>query len=591
MEFSKLCKVFDTLEETRSRLELTKLLAQLFEEVDKSEIKKVVYLCQGRISPAHTGIELGMGEKLAEQAISLASGSKVEDVEKSYRKTGDLGDTAEQLLKNRTQRSLAHTALTVLKVYDNFYKIATISGTGSQENKIKLLAELLVNSQETESKTIVRFVIGKLRLGIAEATILDAFSVMETGTKDLRQQLERPFNLTSDLGLVAEMFYKEGLKGIEKLKPIPFSPIRPALAERLLDAEAIIEKIGKCAVEAKYDGFRIQCHKKGNEVKLYSRKQEPMTHMFPDIVGAIREQIKAKEAIFEGEAIAFDEATQTYLPFQTTITRKRKHGVDEKAKEIPLHLFVFELLYADGVDYTSQPYEDRRKKLEKMIAPGKIVMPSRIIMVEKPKQLAEFFDECVANGLEGIIAKDLSAPYTAGARKFAWIKLKRSYQGSLADTLDVVIVGFYRGLGKRTQFGFGGLLTAIYDDKNDKFRTIAKVGTGFTEEQMAWFNKELSKLSTKSKPNNVDSVIEPDIWVQPKMVITVNADEITRSPTHTCGKKEKNGEEKDGEGLALRFPRMQQIREDKNARDATTEKEVIKLYELQKEKRTEVGEA
>lgn len=586
MEFALLCSVFDEMEKTRSRLELTKLLAGLFEETSKSEAKKVVYLCQGRISPPHTGIELGIGEKLAEEAIARVAGISAKEVEKSYKQTGDMGNSAEQLLAKKAQKALASEKLTVEKVYENFEKIATAGGQGSQDWKIKLLTELLSNARGTESKTIIRFVTGKQRLGIAEPTILDAFSVMKTGTKELRIKLDRAFNLTSDLGLVAEIFCKEGLKGVEKIKPIPFSPIRPALAERLPDGATIIEKIGKCVVEAKYDGFRIQCHKKGEKVELYSRKQEPMTHMFPDIVRAIREQIKAREIIFEGEAIAFDEATQTYLPFQTTITRKRKHDVEAKAKEIPLHLFVFELLYIDGTDYTNLPYQERRQKLEKIIGEGKIIMPAQIIMAENAKQLEKFFDQCVENGLEGIIGKDLKAPYTAGARKFAWIKLKRSYQGNLADTLDVVIIGFYHGRGKRTQFGFGGLLTAVYAEKEDKFKTIAKVGTGFTEEQMSWFNNELSKIAIRTKPTDVDSVLEPDVWVEPKMVITVNADEITRSPTHTCGKKEK-----EGEGLALRFPRMEKIREDRNARDATTENEVEKMFKLQGQNRTAVGEA
>ncbi len=575
MEFSRVCAVFDTMEQTSSRLQLTDLLAKLFQETEESEAKHLAYLCQGRISPSHTGIELGMGEKFAQQAISIASGTSVVEIEKLYKKSGDLGDTAQQVLAKRTQRSLTQKQLTVSKVYDNFYKISTIRGQGSQETKIKLLAELLVNSKDTEPKTIVRFVTGKLRLGIAEPTILDALSVLKTGTKELRASLERAYNLTSDLGLVVELFYKKGLTAIEDIKPISFNPIRPALAERLPDATAIIEKIGECVVEAKYDGFRLQCHKQGNKVEIYSRKQEPMTHMFPDLVQAIKGQIRPKEIIFEGEAIAYDEDTQSFLPFQTTITRKRKHGVTAKAKEIPLVLFAFELLYADGVDYTQKPFHERRKMLEKIIKSGKVIKPSKTITAKEPKQLQEFFDECVSNGLEGIIAKDLNAPYVAGARKFTWIKLKRSYQGNLVDTIDAVVIGFYRGKGKRTEFGFGGLLTAVYDENKQTFKTIAKVGTGFTEEQMQWFNDTLSKNIVKEKPRNVDSVLEPDLWVQPKLVVTLTADEITRSPTHTCAKKEN-------EGLALRFPRLTQIREDKKPTDATTENEVITLFKMQK---------
>ncbi len=579
MEFSKVCRVFDAMEETSSRLKITDLLADLLKETDKSEVKQLIYLCQGKIAPSHAGIELGMGEKFAEQAISIASGASVEEVENLYRKTGDLGDAAQALLEKRTQTSLTQQSLTISKVYNNFYKIATISGKGSQETKIKLLAELLVNSKASESKTIVRFVTGRLRLGTAEATILDALSVLKTGTKELRTSLERAYNLTSDLGLVAELFYSRGLTAVEEIKPQPFNPIRPALAERLPDAQAIIKKIGEAIVEAKYDGFRLQCHKQGEKVAIYSRKQEPMTHMFPDLVEAIKKNIKAENAILEGEAIAFDEELQTFLPFQTTITRKRKHDVKEKAKEIPLVLFVFELLYLDGVDLTQKPFCERRKQLEKIIKKGKIIMSSKTITAKTPDELQKFFEQSVENGLEGVIAKDQNAPYNAGARKFAWIKLKRSYQGNLADTIDAVVVGFYAGKGKRTEFGFGGLLTAVYDDKKDVFKTIAKVGTGFTEEQMQWLNDTLSKIATKQKPANVESKLTPDTWVTPQLVVTLTADEITVSPTHTCGLQTF----KNQDGLALRFPRLTQIRKDKNPRDATTEKEVINLFKIQKQ--------
>ncbi len=435
---------------------------------------------------------------------------------------------------------------------------------------------MLVNSHETEPKTLIRFVTGKLRLGVADPTILDALSVMRTGTKELRSDLERAYNLTSDLGLVSETFYKKGIDGIKQVKPTPFNPIRPALAERLPDAEAIIKKIGEVLAEAKYDGFRLQCHKKANEVAIYSRKQEPMTHMFPDIIEAIKKQVKTRSAILEGEAIAFDEDTQSFLPFQTTITRKRKHGVEAKAKQSPLILFAFELLYADGEDYTQKPFSERRKQLEKIISPGKIIRPSQTITAKSPEELSKFFDQCVENGLEGIIAKDPQALYTAGARKFAWIKLKRSYQGNLADTIDAVVIGFYRGRGKRTEFGFGGLLTAIYEEKKQVFKTIAKVGTGFSEEQMIWLNKKLSENLLKEKPGNVDSELVPDFWVKPNLVVTLTADEITRSPTHTCARRQ-------GEGLALRFPRLTEIREDKAPTDATTEREILKLFSMQKQ--------
>ncbi|MFH1106619.1 MAG: ATP-dependent DNA ligase [Candidatus Micrarchaeota archaeon] len=660
MDFSRLAGVFAKMEETASRLELAAELAKLFCEAKPSEARHLTYLCQGIVEPEFTGIQLGVGDKLAEQAVSKVSGKGVKEVEAAYRKTGDLGETAEALLAKKSQGMLAVQTLSTEKVYANFHRIATLSGGGSQDSKVGMLAELLANSSPQEAKAVIRFAQGSLRLGIGEPTMLDAlalvwllqdarectsvavgekshfirhggttvssakaglFLAVETDAKNedfgkvkknaeavlsgrreikaayagmeggkirldileekraRRETLERGFNLRSDLGLIAEMVCAGRAADVGKLEPAVFSPIRPALAERLLTPDDIVKKIGPCMAEGKYDGFRLQVHKKGREVRIFSRRQEPMTHMFPDVVEAVRAELHAGEAIFEGEAIAYDGKANRFLPFQVTIQRKRKHGVGEKARELPLLLFAFELLYADGKDYTRVPYGERRKALAALIHNGEgMLRLSEAVRVETGAQLQKFFEQCVGEGLEGIIAKDLRAPYTAGARKFAWIKLKKSY-GKLTDTFDLVVVGYYLGKGKRAQFEFGGLLCAVYDTAGRRFRSIAKVGTGFTEKEMQEFQAALEKLAVKERPANVDSVIGADVWVRPAMVIEVNADEISRSPTHSAGKKE--GSE---EGLALRFPRMVGLRKDKRPEDATTEEEVLEMYEMQRQR-------
>jgi len=605
MDFAYLAEIFARLETTTKRLELTDELAKLFANAQPSEVRILAYLCRGVLVPEHEGIQLGMGDKLCEQAIALVSGQPQKEVSALYRKTGDLGDAANILLEQKKQLSLGSSGLSVSKVYENFFKIATASGSGSQQHKIRLLAELLSNSRPQDAKIIVRFALGSLRLGIGEPTILDALSVARAGDKSLRPDLERAFNLRSDLGLVAETFLSKGIEQIKAITPKPFSPIRPALAERLPDAKAIIEKLGECAVEAKLDGFRLQVHKSGSQVKIFSRRQEPMTQMFPDLVEAVRLQVKEKEAIFEGEAIAFNESTGEFLPFQATIQRKRKHGVAEKTRELPLKLFVFEVLYLDGSDCTQLPYSQRRKLLEKMLgftkyqkqtgnnADKKTIAPASLKMCSTAEQLQAFFNECVGAGLEGIIAKDLNAPYTAGARKFAWIKLKRSYAGGLADTIDAVIIGYYLGKGKRTEFGFGGILTAVYSPSDGKFRSIAKVGTGFTEQEMTDYQKALEKLRVARKPVEVESLLEPDVWVTPSVVVTLTADELTRSPVHLAcagmlkkrlnpaGRADAGTNERNSEGLALRFPRLTALRTDKAPQDATTEEEILEMYEMQ----------
>jgi len=575
MDFSILAEAFEKLEVMDSRLAMTDILADLFKQVKNDEIKRVIYLLQGRVAPSFVPTEIGMGEKFVEQAIALSSGYKMQEVEKKFRDMGDLGLVAEALLSKKTQRSLFSKKLEVAEVYSVFYKIATVAGAGSQDMKIKLLAQLLNNSGPKEAKFLARIPLGMLRLGIGDPTILDAFSVKMGGDKKLREPLERAYNLCSDLGEVAEVLWKCGMKGIMKFKIRPGSPIRPALAERLPSAEEIIEKLGKCAIEAKYDGFRIQASKSGKNVQLFSRRQENTTHMFPEIVRAISE-LPQKEMIIEGEALSYNEHSGEYYPFQTTIQRKRKHDVGEMAKEFPLNLFVFDVLYAGGKDYTEEPFEKRRKILEKMIKPGKVLKHSEMIISDKAEELDEFFHDCISRGLEGIIAKDLHAPYVAGARKFAWIKLKRSYKGELSDTIDVVIVGYYKGAGIRAKFGFGGFLGAVYDEKEDMFKTITKCGSGFTEEQMVKLRDILDKIKLKNKPARVDSLLEPHVWTEPKYVVSIMADEITESPMHTAGRKKDTG-------YALRFPRMVSwIREDKKPEDATTVEEIIKMYKQQK---------
>lgn len=486
-----------------------------------------------------------------------------------------MGKVADLLLSEKRQQSLYSESLTVEKVYSTFYKIALSGGQGSQEVKIKALAELLNSATPKEARYIVRFPIGRLRLGIGDPTILDALSAYKKGDKSLRNDLERAYNLCSDLGLVAKTLF-ENEDEILKFRIKVFSPVRPALAERLTTAQEIIEKIGKCFIDSKYDGLRIQCHMKDGKIELFSRKLEPMTHMFPDVVEAIKKQIKAKEIIFEGEAVAYNEQTNEYLSFQLTMQRKRKYDVKEKAQEFPLRLFAFDLIYADNVDYTQMPFIKRREKLEKIIAKGDTISLSNGIVTEDPNELEKFFQNSFEKGLEGIIAKDLNAEYVAGARKFAWIKLKRSYRGELADTIDAVIAGYYLGKGRRAKFEFGGLLCAVYDEEEDMFRTIAKIGSGFSEDQMRELKEMLDRIKLDSKPARLDTVLKPDFFVELKYTVTIAADEITRSPMHTCGKKGETG-------YALRFPRMVgNVRFDKKAEDSTTVSEIIHLFEQQK---------
>jgi len=571
--FRDVAQALSEIEKISGRLEMTDVLAELFKKTSAEEIDKLVYIVQGIIAPPYEGIDLGLGEKFAIAAIASAAGYLRTEVEQNYKISGDMGLTAELLLRKKKQLSLSVKEMDILYIYNSFLKIAKMGGTGSQDLKIKYLTELLNNADAQEARFIIRFVLGRLRLGVGDPTILDALSVSKKGDKSERESLERAFNVCADLGYVAKVFFTDE-EEIKKFKVTPFKPLMPALAERLTNPKEIIEKLGKCAVEFKLDGFRMQVHKKGEKVEIYSRNLEKITHMFPEISETTK-KIKKKEIIFEGEALAYNEKENRYYSFQETMHRRRKYEIQKMQKQLPLNVFCFDILYLDGKDLTNIAYEKRRKILEK-IFPSGVLKLAEMKITDKEKELEKIFNDSIEKGLEGIMAKDLNAHYTAGKRKFAWIKLKKSY-GNAADTIDAVIVGYFLGKGARVEFEFGGLLVAVYNEDKNKLETIAKIGSGYTEEEMVNLEDLLGKITAEAPPTKLDfsESMKPDFWVEPKYVVEVGFDDITLSPTHTCGMK-------DDKGYALRFPRMLKFRQDKGIMEITTTREVIDLYQKQR---------
>ncbi len=587
MLFSDVAKYYEKIESISSRLGMIDVLAEMLGNTDRKEIRSLIYMTQGVLSPPFEAVRIGIAEKLAESSISLATGFSLADVESHFRKSGDLGSTAEELVKKTRLKGIKSEKLSILDAFRLMSKIATTSGEGSKDLKIKTLAGILAASEPLEARYLVRFALGTLRLGAGDATILEALSKNSTGSRDSKVLLESAYNICGDLGKVAEVLAVHGMRGIENFKVELFSPIRPALAERMNTADEILKKMGgTCSAESKYDGLRAQVHvdKKASRVEIFSRNLERLTEMFPEIAKAALSEVDASSAILEGEAIAYDEVSGEFHAFQETIQRKRKHMVEEKSAELPLKLFSFDIMYLNGESYIEKPYSERRSRLESILhtkgsGKSRTIMLADRIITSSPKELELYFDKAIEHGLEGIVAKDLSARYVAGARKFSWIKMKRSYKSELSDSIDVVIIGYYLGKGARAEFGFGGVLASVYNKKRDMFETITKIGTGFTEAQMEYFRKLLEKTRLRSKPARVDSEMEPDFWVDPRYVVTVRADEITRSPMHTCGRSEGHGA-----GYALRFPRIigEGIREDKSPEDSTSTKEIIEMFGAQK---------
>jgi len=601
MKFLKIALAFEEIEKTKSRIEMTEKLAELFKKATPDELGQIIYLCQGQLGPQYQGLELGIGESTVIDAIVKTTGFTKQEVTDSFKEKGDLGLVAMELSEKKPQQSLFSQELSLEKVFSNLKKISLIDGSGSTGHKKRLIAELLNSAQAIEAKFVTRLALESLRLGAGDPTMMDAlaenhleeFKELEPALEKelaekyageelhrqlrskLRERIEAKYNIHSDLGKIAGLLARKGIAGLEEIDIEVGIPLRPTLAERLPSAEEIIKKLGRCAVEAKLDGFRVQVHKNREKVKIYSRMQEEMTPMFPELVEAVRREVKAEKAILEGEAIAFSEESGEFYPFQVTIQRKRKYDVDEFSKKFPLKLFVFDVMFLDGENLMGLPFSKRRKKLEALIEGGSTIKPTDLIYTDKAEELEEFFNLNVGNGLEGIIAKDLNERYIAGARKFAWIKLKRSYKGELTDSADVVIIGYIKGKGHRVRFGLGALVVAVYNEEKDSFESVAKIGTGMTEQQLTELEAMLSRIAVPRKPNRVESGVEADVWVEPKFVIEVVADEITKSPMHKAAKEEF------GEGLALRFPRMKRHRVDKKPEDATTVKEIISMFKNQ----------
>ncbi len=588
MLYREIAETYEKIEGTSKRLEMTEYLVELLKKTPREIIDKVVYLTQGKLYPDFVGVELGLAEKLAVKAVALASGVSEKKVVELLYNYGDLGTVSEELLKKKRQKSLfsfnTDEKLSVEKVYENFVKIAGTEGSGSQDKKIKLLVELFNVATPREARYIARTVVGKLRLGIADMTILDALAAAFGDGKEHRKYVERAYNIHPDLGYIAKVLAAEGVEGVINIQIEVGVPIRAMLAERLPSLEEILKKMGgRAAFEYKYDGMRIQAHVTKDKTVLYSRRLENLTSQFPDVISAIGEAFKGDNAIFDGEAVPVDVNTGELLPFQMVSHRRgRKYGIEKIIDEIPVVLFLFDVLYLNGEDMTTKPYSVRRKALEEWITETDRVKFAHRIVSDNLDEIRLFFDKAIADGCEGLVAKNIGdeSIYRAGAREFLWIKYKRDYRIELIDTLDLVVVGAFAGKGRR-KGTYGALLMAAYNPDKDSFETVCKLGSGFTDEQLAGLPRMFEGLLLKERHPRVWSEIEADYWFVPRIVMEVVGAEITLSPTHTCARDVVEH----GSGLAIRFPRFTgKWRDDKSPEEATTTKELVEMYRSQVKK-------
>lgn len=569
LTFFQLTTYFAELDATRSRIRMMESLADLFVKTRPEEVDKVIYLLQGRVAPLYAPIEFGVGEQLTAEAVAEGTGASLDEVHARFSEIGDYGAVAEERIA-REQGDLS-----VVQVFERLSEIALTEGEGSVAKKVSLLADLVRQVGKQEVRYLLRIPLGRLRLGVGDPTVMDALSFARTSSKQHRAPIERAYSICADLARVAKVYWHAGVDGLaEQIHVVVGTPVIPAASERVKTMEDLIVRLGRCAVEPKFDGIRCQVHFDGENVTMYSRHLENFSGMFPDVVAAVREQAAGHAFIADSEALAYDAETGAFLPFQMTTQRRRKHNVAEMAEKLPLRLVLFDLLYLDGMDLTRQPYTERRVNMLGFLTEGPVLQVTEKIETDSVAELEAFFADKVEHGLEGVMAKKLDSLYQAGRRSFDWIKMKRSYQGELSDNVDCVVLGYWFGKGARSKLGIGSLLLGVYDKERDVFVTISRLGTGYSEEEWMKMREMLEETKVGQMPARVEAEIEPDVWCTPTHVAEIQADEITRSPNHTCGKHDG-----DGMGYALRFPRVIGfVRKDRGPEDATSVREVVGLY-------------
>ena len=589
MLFFELCEYFERIEATTKRLEKTEILAELLKKIEHGEVRVVINLALGQLEAPYMRRQFNLAEKMLTRAIAQSVRMGAEEVTALYKKIGDIGRVVQELSSGRNQVSSRRT---ILELYERLVVIASDSGTGSQERKQSKLAELLTSSSAIEAKYIVRMVNESLRLGFSESTMLDVLSYYASGNKDYSEKLEKAYQMRPDVALLGEEVVGKGIEvTLAAASVVVGVPIIPALAQRLSSVDEMIEKMGGVYVEPKLDGTRVQIHYSANNlfseldsqsanqqvmfeeekpsiwVKTYTRNLDENTAQFPELL-QIKDEIDAESVILDAEAVGYDPETKKLLPFQMTITRKRKHGVAEATKNIPLRFFVFDIMYLNGVSLINRPLSERRKILEKVLKPKSILSLNSQIETDNPSEIRQYHAKQLSAGLEGVLVKKVSGIYQPGRSGFNWVKLKEveNTQGKLSDTIDCVVMGYYRGRGKRSIFGVGAFLVGVMGVDNN-ILTIAKIGTGLSDEQFRELYEKLHRIEVSQKVDNykVEKILEPDVWVKGEIVVEIAADEITKSPSHTAN-------------YALRFPRLVKFRDDKSVSEITTHTEIEQMY-------------
>jgi len=602
-------EIFERLEKTASRNEKVELLVNFYKGLDAFEAQIYTYLFKGRVVPLFVDKEFNFSEKSALKVLDNISKMYNLNINvfKLRSKLGDAGLVAKELME---VKGVKKTNLDIKEIYEKLWELINIEGTNSVKGKSDIFSELILKSSPIDAKFLTRIISGKLRLGCSDKTILDAYSFFLVGDKSIRDDLNNAFGVVSDLGFVCNIVFSKGdleekLKKLRSITPVPGIPLFPRLVERVASFENAVERFPEGGIlQPKFDGLRCQIHKgvkysdiyeksiwmkflneKDNEVglfervnlyqgvKLFSRNLNDITDMFPELVEAVK-GIKSKSFILDGEIIGWDEKKGNFIPFQETMSRKRKYGISERVKSVPVKYFAFDLLYLDDENLLNLDLKKRLEKLSAVLSKkvGVLNLSDNNFFRSDVVEIEKLFNEYIDAGLEGVVLKKFEGSYMPGVRNFDWVKIKKSIGSKVVDTIDAVVLGYYYGSGKKTSFGMGSLLVGIYNSKDDVFESVGRLGTGFTDSDWEIIAKRLKPLELKEKDESVKSKLEADVWLQPEVVVAVEADEISKSSVHLACKSEL------GFGLSLRFPRLVSFDRDKLAQDITSTLELIDMW-------------
>ncbi|MEK6926597.1 MAG: ATP-dependent DNA ligase [Nanoarchaeota archaeon] len=560
MRYKLLAETYQELSSTAKRLEKTSILSKFLMHLGEKD-KDVIYLLLGDIYPEYNEKKIGISSQLAIKSISKSSGASIEKINSEWKKIGDLGKVAELLITKKKQSTLTSHILTTEKVIENLRKLPELEGKGTVDKKISLITELLASAEPIEALYLVRTLLADLRIGLKEATIREAmahafFKDNESSSKALQKAIDK----SNDLGEVFEMAKKGRIKDLDKILLEVGKPIKVMLAQKTKSIKEGFEAVGKpCAIEYKYDGFRLLIHKKDSKIMLFTRRLENVTKQFPEVVEYVLKFVKGKSFILDSEAVGYHKETKEYTPFQSVSQRiRRKYDIEKMQKELPVEINVFDILFYNGKSFLDEPFEKRTKLIREIInnQPYKIASSKQVITSDE-KTAEKFYKKALEDRQEGVMLKNLYSPYNPGSRVGHMLKLKPEDKD-----LDLIIIGAEYGTGKRSGWMSSFILACRH--KNE-FLEIGKVSTGLKEKSEGISFEELTKkllpLITKEKGRIVE--------LKPKVVVSVTYQEIQKSPNYSSG-------------YALRFPRFTALRPDKSSSDTATLEDIRKDFESQK---------